>query len=133
MAACLYICLSSIHSLRRLRVVGRRRHVASPAGPVDVDVLALGVRLAGVLGLDAEGVGTEVVALGLEEVGGQVLGSVAVVEGQSGAEGGGGDAPESTLGDNISPARLSLVDGLVEEVVEEQVLKVGVGAVTVVV
>jgi hypothetical protein len=69
-----------------------------------VDVLALGVRLAGVLGLDAEGVGTEVVTLGLEEVGGQVLGSVSVVEGQGGAEGRGGNAPESTLGDDVSPA-----------------------------
>ena len=30
---------------------------------------------------------------------------------------------------SLSPARLSLVDGLVEEVVEEQVLEVGVAAV----
>ena len=115
--------------LNRLSSVGGSRDVTTAAGPVDVDVLALGVLLAGVLGLDAEGVGTEVVTLGLEHVGGQVLGAVTVVEGQGGAEGRGGDTPEGTLGDNVAPAVLGSVDGLVEEVVEEQVLKVGVAAV----
>ena len=109
--------------------VGRSGHVTTTAGPVDVDVLALGVLVVGELGLDLEGVGTEVVTLGLEEVGGEVLGTVTVVEGQGGAEGRGGDTPEGTLGDNVAPAVLGSVDGLVEEVVEEQVLKVGVAAV----
>ena len=94
-----------------------------------MDVLALGVLLAGVLGLDAEGVGTEVVTLGLKHVGGEVLGAVTVVEGQSGAEGRGGDTPEGTLGDNVAPSVLGSVDGVVEEVVEEKVLKVRVAAV----
>lgn len=94
-----------------------------------MDVLALGVLVAGVLGLDAEGVGTEVVTLGLEHVGGEILGAVAVVEGQSGAEGGSGDTPDGALGDNVTPAVLGGVDGVVEEVVEEKVLKVGVAAV----
>jgi hypothetical protein len=94
-----------------------------------VDVLALGEGLAGVLGLDAESVGTEVVTLGLEEVGRQVLGAVAVVEAESGGEGGSGDTPESSLADHVTPAGLGVVDGLVEEVVEEQVLEVGVVAV----
>lgn len=113
----------------RLSSVGGSRDVTATAGPVDVDVLALGVLLAGVLGLDAEGVGTEVVTLGLEHVGGEVLGAVTVVEGQGGAEGRGGDTPEGTLGDNVAPAVLGGVDGVVEEVVEEKVLKVGVAAV----
>lgn len=116
-------------SPNRLSSVGGSRDVTATAGPVDVDVLALGVLLAGVLRLDAEGVGTEVVTLGLEHVGGEVLGAVAVVEGQSGAEGRGGDTPEGTLGDNVAPAVLGGVDGVVEEVVEEKVLEVGVAAV----
>ena len=109
--------------------VGRGRHVTTTTGPVDVNVLVDGEVVAGVLGLDAEGVGTEVVTLGLEHVGGEVLGAVTVVEGQSGAEGGSGDTPEGTLGDNVAPAVLGGVDSVVEEVVEEEVLEVGVAAV----
>ena len=116
-------------SPNRLCDVSGSRDVATTAGPVDVDVLALGVLLVGVLRLDAESVGTEVVTLGLEHVGGEVLGAVAVVEGKGGAEGRGGDTPEGTLGDNVAPAVLGGVDGVVEEVVEEEVLKVGVAAV----
>lgn len=95
-----------------------------------MDVLSLRVLLAGELGLDLEGVGTEVVTLSLEEVGGEVLGAVAVEPAESGAEGGGWDTEESGLGDDVSPAGLRLVDGLVEEVVEEEVLEVGVAAVS---
>ena len=116
-------------SPNRLSSVGGSRDVTATAGPVDVDVLALGVLLAGELRLDAESVGTEVVTLGLEHVGGEVLGAVTVVEGQSGAEGGSGDTPEGTLGDNVAPAVLGGVDSVVEEVVEEKVLEVGVAAV----
>ena len=116
-------------SPNRLSSVGGSRDVTATAGPVDVDVLALGVLLAGVLGLDAEGVGTEVVTLGLEQVGGQVLGAVAVVEAEGSTESRGGDTPEGTLGDNVAPAVLGGVDGVVEEVVEEKVLEVGVAAV----
>ena len=94
-----------------------------------MDVLAFLVLLAGKLWLDAEGVGTEVVTLGLEHVGWEVLGSETVVEGERGGEGWCWDTPESTLGDDVTPAWLRLVDGLVEEVVEQQVLEVWVGAV----
>lgn len=113
----------------RLSSVGGSRHIATTPGPVDVNVLALGVLVARVLGLDAESVGAKVVALGLEQVGGQVLGADAVVEGERGGEGGGGDTPGGGLGDDVAPAGLRGVDGLVEEVVEEQVLEVRVGAV----
>jgi hypothetical protein len=65
-----------------------------------VDILALGVGLAGEFGLNAESVGTEVITLGLEKVGGKILGSVSVVERKSRAEGGSRNAPESALGDN---------------------------------
>lgn len=64
--------------INKLGLVGRGRDVAATAGPVDVNVLALGVLVAGKLGLDVEGVGTEVITLGLEKVGGEVLGAVTV-------------------------------------------------------
>lgn len=94
-----------------------------------MDVLALGVLAAGVLGLDPERVRTEVVTLSLEQVRRQVLGAVAVEEAERSAEGRSGDTPESTLADDVPPAGLGLGDGLLEEVVEEQVLEVGVRAV----
>lgn len=78
----------------------RSRHVTTPSGPVDVDVLALLVCLVGVLWLDPEGVRAEVVTLCLQEVGWQVFRAVSVVEAERGAESGCGDAPERTLGDN---------------------------------
>ena len=94
-----------------------------------MNVLALWVLLVGELWLDAEGVGTEVVTLGLEKVGWEVLGPVTVEEGKGGGEARSWETPESTLGDDVSPAWLSLVNGLVEEIVEEEVLKVWVAAV----
>jgi len=56
--------------------------------------------------LDLEGVSTEVITLSLEQVGGQVLGAVTVVEAQRGAESRGRDTPQGTLADNVSPAGL---------------------------
>ncbi|KAI6759042.1 hypothetical protein HG531_014038 [Fusarium graminearum] len=100
-----------------------------PFKPVDVNVLAVGVLLAGVLGLDAEGVGTEVVTLSLEKVGGEVLGAVTVEPRQGGGEGGSRDTKKGGLGNNVSPTGLGLVDGLVEEVVEQEVLEVRLAAV----
>ncbi|KAI6770536.1 hypothetical protein HG530_005165 [Fusarium avenaceum] len=119
-------------AIEPVRPNGRGGDVTTTTSPVDVNVLAFGVLVAGVLGLDAEGVGTEVVTLSLEEVGGEVLGAVTVEPRQSGGEGGSRDTKEGSLGNDVSPAGLSLVDGLVEEVVEEKVLElrlltVGVG------
>lgn len=65
-----------------------------------MDVLALWVVVVDEFRLDAEGVSAEVITLGLEEVGRQVLGAVTVVEAQGCAESGGGNTPEGTLGDN---------------------------------
>jgi hypothetical protein len=95
-----------------------------------VSVLARGVLVGNILGLDQEGVGTEVVTLGLKKVGGQILGAVTVEEGESSAEGRSWNARLDTPCDNISPAILSLVNSLVEEVIEEQVLQVGLGTVS---
>lgn len=94
-----------------------------------MNVLALGEVLVGVLGLDTEGVGTEVVTLGLQQVGRQVLGAVAVVEAEGSGESRQRNAPESRLADNVAPAALGVVNGLSEEIVEQKVLEVGVVAV----
>ena len=81
------------------------------------------------LRLDLEGVRAKVISLRLQQVGGQILGAVAVEPGERGGEGRGGDAEEGGLGDDVAPAGLRFVDGFVEEVVEEEVLEVVVGAV----
>lgn len=118
-----------INLCRSLCSVGGGRNVAAAASPVDVDVLSFRILLASELWLDTESVGTEVVTLCLEHVGWKILRSDTVVEGKGGREGWCWDTPESALGDDVTPAWLRLVDGLVEEVVEEQVLEVWVGAV----
>lgn len=62
----------------------------------------------------------------LEKVGGDDLTSVAIEEGKGSGEGGGGNTPENGLRDDTPPARLRFVSSLVEEVVEEQRLKVAI-------
>lgn len=89
-----------------------------------MDVLALLILSIRELRLDVEGMGAEVISLTLEQVGGQVLGAVAVEPGQSGGEGGRWDTEEGGGADDVSPAGLRGVDGFVEEVVEEEVLQV---------
>lgn len=99
------------------------------SSPVNVDILALRVVLVGVLGLDAEGMRTEVVTLSLQQVGRKVGAAVSVVEAEGSAEGRHWKTPQGSLADNVSPAVLGLVDGLVEEVIKQQVLQLGVLAV----
>jgi len=89
-----------------------------------MDVLSFLVLGAGELWLDLECVSTKVISLGLEQVGWEILGTVTIEPAQGSGESGCWDTEKSSLGDNISPTRLSLVDGLVEEVAEEQVLEV---------
>jgi len=112
-----------------LRRVSRCRHVSATTGPVHVDILTLGILGVGSLRLDSEGVGAEVVALRLEEVGGKILGAVPVEPRQGGRESRGRDTEQSSLRHNVTPTGLRLVDGLVEETIEEQVLQVGVVAI----
>lgn len=126
-----YVQRSASCLRQNLNNVGGGGHVTTSTSPVDVDILALGVVLVGALGLDAEGVSTEVVTLSLQQVGREVSGAVSVVEAQSSAEGGSGDTPEGALADHVSPALLSLLDGGLEEVVEQEVLQVRVVAVSV--
>lgn len=107
-----------------LSLVGGGRDVATTTSPVDVDVLTLGVLGVGSLRLDTESVSTEVITLSLEKVGREILGAVSIKPRQGSREGGCRDTEKGSLGNDVSPAGLSLVDGLVEEVVEEKVLKI---------
>lgn len=113
-----------------LRLVSRCRDIATTSGPVDVDILALWVFLVGALGLDSECVSSKVITLSLEEVGWEVLCAVAIEPTQCSAESRSRYAEKCRLGDNVSPSRLGLVDGLVEEVIEQQVLKIRVVSVS---
>ena len=61
-----------------LCLVSRSADITTTTSPVDVDVLILGVLFARKLGLDLEGVCTEVITLGLKEVGRKIFGAVAV-------------------------------------------------------
>lgn len=100
------------------------RDIASTASPVNVDVAVL--EKAGVLltGHHTEGVGTEVITLSLEEVGGNHFTPVTIEEGKGSRESGGGNTPEASLSDDTPPSGLCFVNSLVEEVVEEQRLEV---------
>jgi hypothetical protein len=89
-----------------------------------MDVLASRVRFGFVLGEDAEGVSAEVVPLSLQQACGEVGSSVPVKEGQGSRERRRGDAPQRGLCYDPAPPGLRLMDRLVEEVVEQQVLKV---------
>ena len=109
-----------------LSVICRSRDISATSSPVDVDVLTLGVSLARILRLDDEGVSTEVISLSLQKIGRQILGAVAVKECKSCAESRSGNARLDSVSNHISPSLLSIVDGLIEEVVEEQILQVRV-------
>jgi len=76
-----------------------------------------------------EGVRAEVVALGLQQVGGQPRAAVAIEEGERRREGGRGYAEQSPLRDDLPPRRLALLDGLDEVGSEQQVGQLGVGLV----
>lgn len=115
--------------MAHLGVVRTTTDRSTAPSPILVAVRALGVLLVGKLRLDLESVGTEVVTLGLKQIGGQVLRPVTVVEGQSGAESRSGETPDGGLCNDVSPASLGVGDGLEEELVEKQVLEVWVLAV----
>ena len=113
----------------RLCVVGRSRHITTTTSPVDVSVCTFGESLVGVLRFDQEGVRTEVVSLSLEKVGREILGTVPVKEGQCSAECRSWDTSLDSERNHVTPAVLSVVDGFIEEIVEQQVLQVRVGTV----
>lgn len=98
--------------------VGSGGDVAAATGPVGVDPLVTGQGLVGV--------GTEVISLGLEQVGGENGVAVAVKEGQGRGQGRDGDSQDNGLGNNVAPALGGILNSLGEEGVEKQVLEVGV-------
>lgn len=88
-----------------------------------MDILALRVVLAGIFRLDLESVGSKVISLGLKQVCGQVLGAVTVKPAEGSAESRSRYAEKRSLRDHVSPAWLSLVDSLIEEVIKKKILK----------
>ena len=112
-----------------LCLIGRRRHIATPPSPIDVVVLALRIFVICVLWFNSESMSSEVISLGLQEVGRQILGSITVIEAKRGAECRCRDTPQCAFAYNVPPTWLRLVNCLVEEVVEQQVFKVGVFAI----
>ena len=81
------------------------------------------------LGLNLEGVGSKVVTLGLKKVGREVFSAITIKPRQSSTEARSRDTENSSFRNNISPSGLRLVNGFIEEVVEEQILEVRVFAV----
>ena len=125
------LCLSDsgcVTESKPLGIVRRRRHISTTASPVDIcdcvqfinfymkrrkkaltDVFA-SLELRILLPREhLECMRAKIVALCLEEVCGHDLAAVAIEEGESGAEGGCRDTPKNGLGNDTSPARLSLV------------------------
>ncbi len=94
-----------------------------------MDLVALRVLLRSKLRLDLKGVSTKVITLSLEKVGWKVLSTVTIEPRERSGETWGWETHLGSLSNDVSPSRLSLVDRVLEEVGEEQVLKVWVGAV----
>lgn len=89
-------------------------------------VLALWEFRVSVFRLDLEGMGAEVITLGLEQVGREILRAVSVIEAQGRTESWCGNAPFGALSYNVSPTFLSVMNGFVEEVIKQQVLEIRV-------
>jgi len=85
------------------------------AGPVGVEELA--ARLVDAL----VSVGAEVIALGLEQIGGQSVAAIGVVEVQSGAEGRRGQAFPGGGGHRVAPPALAAFNLALEIAVEHQI------------
>jgi len=92
-------------------------------------VLALRIFRAGKFGLNLESMSAKVISLRLQKIRRQILGAIAVIEAEGGAESRRGDTPFGSACDDISPSILGFVNGLIEEVIEQKVFEVGVLAV----
>jgi len=93
---------------------------ASGVRPVDMEELAAGLIHTLV------GVGSEVVALGLEEVGGEPGGAVGVVVAQGAGEGGHGHAVDCGASDDCSPVVLVALDDASKVLIKQEVGQIGV-------
>src|ERR1043166_6003614 len=72
------------------------------------------------------GVGAEIIALGLEQIGGGTFAAVGVEEGEGGAEGGDGDAFLGGNRDNGAPRAVRGLYSLAEERIEQEVGQLGI-------
>src|ERR1043165_4740336 len=72
------------------------------------------------------GVGAEIIALGLEQIGGETFAAVGVEEGEGGAEGGDGDAFLGGNRDNGAPRAVRGLYSLAEERIEQEVGQLGI-------
>ena len=122
--------LAASRNTSTIAKIVKKTYVTRSGSPLDVNVLARLEPLVLLSGADTEGVGTKVVALGLDEVGGQSLGAVAVEERQGGGVGRDGDTPEDGLSNDAPPAGLGVGNGLQEEGRGQEVLELGVLAVS---
>jgi hypothetical protein len=95
-----------------------------------VDILAFWVFATGKLWLDLERMGTKVISLCLEQIGREILSTVSIKPAESGAESRSWYAEKGGLRDDVSPTRLRFVNSLVEEVIEEEILKIWVVAIS---
>ena len=93
-----------------LSVITRCRNLSATSGPVDMDVLVSLKRGILLSGEDAEGMGTEVIALSLEDVGRDDLTPVTVQEGEGRRESRSRNTPENSLSDDTPPARVCQAD-----------------------
>jgi hypothetical protein len=96
-----------------------------------VDICVGRELLSGSLRKASVSVSTEVITLSLEEGSRELSSPVAIEEGESSGESRCRDSRDGSLSHNSSPAWLSLVDSLVEEIIEEQVLESWVLAVSI--
>ena len=94
-----------------------------------MNILAFWVFLVGKLWLDLEGVGTKVIPLCLEQICREIFSTISIKPAESGAESRSWYAKKCSLRYNISPTRLRFVNSLIEEVIEEEILKIWIIAI----
>ena len=97
-----------------------RRFAVLDAEPIGVEELSAGFIYSFV------GVGTEVIALCLDEVCGEAGRAAGVVEGECGGDCGDGDTEIYGGGYDTAPRGLGVFDGIFEEGVEEEVFQFGI-------
>src|SRR6266478_9287793 len=71
-------------------------------------------------------VGAEIIALGLEKIGGQTFAAIRVVEGECSAESGHRDSFFRGHRDDVAPRALCCLDGFTEKRVEQEIRQLGI-------
>src|SRR5437667_11021135 len=94
-----------------------------------MNVFTFMIFLISIIWFDSERVGSEIVSLCLKKVRREILSAVAVKPTKRSAKRRGRYAKLCTLSNSVSPARLRSMDGLVEEIVKQKVLKIRILAV----